>query len=127
MKQGSIVRAFNTLKTLTTIKGLPFGALCSLYQARKALTGYVEAQEQAELEVIRELGTVDEKGVITYNDPGTGAKELAKKLREIAETEIDPCIKPVTVKITQETADKLGLDGDILNTLDGFVTFELTE
>lgn len=126
MKQGNIVRAFNTLKTLTTIKGLPFGTLCSLYQARKALTGYVEAQEQAELEVIRELGTVDEKGVITYNAPD-GAKELAKKLREIAETEIDPCIKPVNVKITQETADKLGLDGDILNTLDGFVTFELME
>ena len=127
MKQGQIVKAFTTLKTLTAVKGLPFGTLSGLYQARRALSGHVEAQQEKEMEIIRELGEVQQDGTIKFNDPEEGPKEMNRRFLEIVGTEIDAKIEPVTVRINQAAADKLGLDGEILGALDGFVNFELNE
>ena len=127
MKQAKISLAYQALARLGNVKGLPFAVMSSLYQARKALTGYWEAQEQAENRAIRELAAIGADGTLLYYDEEKGPSELKKRLNEILEAEIKMDKSPIQIAVTQETVDKLGLDPNTIATLDGFVLFTLAE
>lgn len=115
MKQGNIIAAYKTLAIINRKPGLPFGVIQKLFQKKKELEPFWEMQGEQELVLIEATGqTIDN---YTYTP------ELKKGLHSIEESEVEYSGTPVEIIVTPELEEKLGLTAEMLEHLDGFVTF----
>lgn len=116
MKQEKIFVAYKLLERLNKVPGLPFGICSKLYMLKKNLAPYYEAQQEKQMVLFEAVG-IDENGQVEIT------KELKKSLADILKTEVDCEVQPVKIELTQDMADKLGLTGEIIEQLEGFVEF----
>ena len=115
MKQGNIIAAYKTLAVLNRKPGLPFGIIQKFFLKKKELEPYWQMQGEQETVLIEATGqTVDDYKL---------TPEIRRGLLDISETDVEYDEQPVEITITEELSEKLGLTAEILEHLDGFVTF----
>ena len=117
MKQGRITAAYKTLAKLNKIPGLPFGLCNRLYLKKHELEPYYNSQAEQEQVILDASG--QEHVDIT--------PEIRKAFYEITETDVEYEENPVEVVLTDELAEKLGVTGEMIETLEGFVKFSEVE
>lgn len=125
MKQAKIAIAHATIEQMYKTKGIPFNVCQKLFRIKKKLEPFVECQNEKELAVIEENSNgVDDKGnFIMTNEQKLTVLKLFKAIRE---TDVEYEEKPEIIDITDELAEKLGITGETLNNLDGFIDFRFS-
>lgn len=116
MKQGKILKAYKTLAELNQIQGLPFSICCDLFMAKKNLEPYYELQLQKENVLIEASGQSLDNYKLT--------PEFKKAVYDIYESDVGYDTPPVEIVINDDIALKLGMSADLIERLDGFVTFK---
>ena len=116
MKQEKIYVAYKLLERLNRIPGLPFSVCSKLYTVKKKLAPFYEAQVEKE-QVLFEAAGIDENGQVLIT------KELKKSIADIMKTDVDFTPKTVTIQLTPDITEKLGLTGEIIEHLENFVDF----
>ena len=125
MKQGKINVAFRVLCDLYRIKGLPFGLSSMLFNQKRNLQPFVEHYNEAEAEVLEKWDAITPAGTVRTDMPMADVAKINKELDEIRATDVECNVKPITVVLTDELTEKLGITGEIIEQLDGFVVFEM--
>ena len=115
MKQGKIIAAYYELLKLNRIPGLPFAVCNRLYLLKSKLQPYFDSQLEQENVILEAHGQTSEHCEIT--------PEISKEFKAISESEVDYDFKPVEIVVTDGLAEKMGLTGEIIGNLDGFVIF----
>ena len=124
MKQGRIVSAYKTLTALYKVKGIPFGISCVLYNVKQRLEPYVECQDEQEIAMAEEISDgMNPDG--TYKMDSVQRQEFFRRLDEIMNTEVEYDHKPVRIQLNEELVQILGITGEIVEVLDGFVIIEV--
>ena len=125
MKQGKINVAFRVLCDLYRIKGLPFGLSSMLFNMKRRLQPYVEHYNETEAEVLEKWDALTPTGMVRTDMAAADVAKINKELDEIRSTEVEYDAKPITITLTDELTEKLGITGEIIEQLDGFVVFEM--
>lgn len=124
MKQGRIVIAFNLLMKLYKIEGASFGTSSVLFNTKRRLQPYVEHQAEQE-------SLLAEKYSDGQNADGTLKMEQDQQaqffadLKKIQETEVDFEYKPVRLVLDDHEFKLLGLNGEKMEALEGFMDIEV--
>jgi len=63
----------------------------------------------------------------TYPMDQAQQAEFMRRLAEIQKTEVAYDLPPAKIKVTRKLVDLLGITGEVMDVLDGFVVFELEE
>ena len=116
MKQGKIVAAYKTLMRLNKVPGLPFSLCNKLFMKKRELEPYFQSQREQENVLIEASGQKPDEGYDL-------TPEIKREIRKIAETDVDYEVNPVEISLTDEQCEKLGLTGEIMEILDGFIKF----
>lgn len=125
MKQGKITSAFNTLTKMYRTKGLPFGISSILFNMKRQLEPYRDHQAEQE-ELLAEKysgGEMDENG--GYKMDGVARTLFAKDLIAMQNTEVECDVKPVTIDLNDELCEKMGITGETIDMLEGFIEFKM--
>ena len=118
MKQIMISKAYKAIVQMYRNKGVPFGICNQLFMLKKKLEPYYELQGEKESEILKENGWENEMiGRVPYTP------EILKAFKEIHEAEVEYDGEPVEIRITEAIAEKLGITGEIIDMVDGFITF----
>ena len=117
MRQGKITAAFNTLLRLYRTPGLRFSTSSKLYLLKRKLEPYYEAQAEKQRVILESSGQTPTDGQYEKTP------EIMKAFSDILATEIDWTDAPEEIPITEEEAQAMGITGETLDRLDGFVTF----
>ena len=123
MKQGRIVVAWTEIGILYKTKGVPFGISSQLFTLKRKLQPFVEHQQEQEIAALEEIGAVNTD--MTVNVTDENCKQINDIMREIRETEVEYNEEPTTIKLTDAICEKLGVSGETIDKLDGFVVFEM--
>ena len=115
MEQGKIIAAYKTLAALNRKPGLPFSVVQKLFQKKKELEPFYQMQTEQEIVIIEASGQTLDDYKIT--------PELKKELFVLSKSDVIYDGKPVDITVTGDIAEKLGLTAEMLEYLDGFVTF----
>ena len=116
MRQEKIMLAYKQLEKLNKIPGLPFGVCSKLYMVKKSIAPFIEAQKEKE-QVLFEAAGIDDNGNVQ------NTRELRAALADILKTEVDCDIQPIQIQITPDITEKVGMTGEIIEHLEGFVEF----
>jgi len=126
MKQGKITAAYNMIKELYRIKGAPFEIYVTLFQLKRDLQMYIECQGEQEEQIAIEIsGGMIADG--TYPMDQAQQAEFMRKLQEIQKTEVKFDMKPVKIELTPDLAKLLGITGEVMDILYGFVDFVMKQ
>ena len=124
MKQGKIVNAFKLLTKLYKIEGVPFGVSSILYNTKNRLQPYVDHQAEQEERMAEEISDgLNPDGSYKMNEEQK--ERFFKELDEIQKTEVAFDLKPVRLQLTNEQVMLLGITGEKLEALDGFMIIEV--
>lgn len=124
MKQGRITIAFKAVCDLYVVKGLPFWLSSNLFTMKRRLQPYVEHQQEQEHEI---LEACDGLNQMTGEPVVTRENEtfIASKFRDIRETEVEYDHPVMEIKLTDELVEKMGICGQTIDELDGFILFKV--
>lgn len=118
MKQNRISKAYKAIVQMYKRTGVPFGICNQLFMLKKKLEPYYELQGEKESEILKAHGWENEMiGRVPYTP------EILKEFKEIQEAEVEYEGEPVEIRITEAIAEKLGITGEIIDMVDGFITF----
>lgn len=118
MKQVKISNAYKATVKMYRMPGVPFSICNQLFMLKKKLEPYYELQGEKEEQILKENGWDDEMiGKIPFT------KEILKAFKEIHEAEVEWKEEPVTIIINDEIGTRLGITGEIIDQLDGFIQF----
>lgn len=123
MKQGKINVAFRVLCDLYRIKGLPFGLSSMLFNMKRRLQPFVEHYNDAEAEVLEKWNAMTPAGTVRTDMPMAEVAQINKELDDIRTTNVEYDVNPITVVLNADLTEKLGITGEIIEQLDGFVNF----
>lgn len=124
MKQGRIVIAFNLLMKMYKIEGASFGTSSVLFNTKRRLQPYVEHQAEQE-------SLLAEKYSDGQNADGTLKMEQDQQaqffadLKKIQETEVNFEYKPARLVLDDHEFKLLGLNGEKMEVLEGFMDIEV--
>ena len=111
MKQRRITAAYQAVTQLYKIEGLPFVISMDLFLLKKKLAPYVE------LEAEKERALFDSNsGILTA--------EMRQEITKILEADVEWKEEPLLFKLGYDLLQKMNITGELLDKLDGFVTFE---
>ena len=111
MKQVKISNAYKATVKMYRMTGVPFSICNQLFMLKKKLEPYYELQREKEEQILKEAGWDDEMiGKIPFT-------------KEIHEAEVEWKEEPVTIIINDEICTRLGITGEIIDQLDGFIQF----
>ena len=126
MRQGTITAAYNKIRELYRIKGVPFQISVELLRIKRELQLFVDCQGEQEEQIAVEIsGGMIADG--TYPMDQAQQAEFMRRLAEIQKTEVAYDLPPAKIKVTRKLVDLLGITGEVMDVLDGFVVFELEE
>ena len=126
MKQGRITAAYSMIMQLYRVKGVPFQISVDLLRKKRELQVFVDCQAEQEEKMAEEIaGGVNEDG--SY--PMDQAKQaiFRRELAKIQEEDVNYDLEPITIKLTPELVERMGICGEVMDVLDGFVIFEMKE
>lgn len=124
MKQGRIVIAFNLLMKLYRIEGASFGTSSVLFNTKRRLQPFVEHQAEQESLLAEKYGD-------GQNDDGSLKMTQENQalffadLKKIQETEVDYDYNPVRLILDDHEFKLLGLNGEKMEALEGFMDIEV--
>ena len=124
MKQGKIVIAYNLLVKLYKIEGASFGVSSVLFNVKRRLEPYVEHQAEQETRLAEKYNDGANPDGSLKMEPEKQAKFFAD-LKKIQETEVDFDYKPAHLILDDKEFKLLGLNGEKLEILDGFMDIEV--
>lgn len=122
MKQGKITQAYKTVFDLYRVKGLPFSLSSRLFTLKRKLQPYVEHQQEQEMELLESWKALNPDG--TLNVTSENVNQVNAGLQEIQTAEVEWNEQPVTILLTDELTEKLGITGEIIENVDGFIVFK---
>lgn len=125
MKQGNITTAFKAVCNLYKVKGLPFSLSSRLFTLKRKLQPFVECQQEQEMELLERWNALNPDG--TLNVTSENVHQVNAGLNEIQTADVDWTEPPIKITLTDDLAEKLGITGEILEKLEGFVDFEEME
>ena len=114
MKQARITIAYNTLIKLYRTPGIPFPVSCQLFMMKKNLQPFYDLQAEKQEAIIEAHG---------QGDSGELTAEIRKEFAEIVTAEVDYDKPPVDIHVNDALAEKLGITGETIDQLDGFINF----
>ena len=117
MKQKRINIAYKTLLKLYKTEGIPFTVSCTLFMLKKKLQPYYDLEAEKEDEILKREGAIDDSGVINMNNA------VRKAFTEILDSEVEYDEAPVDIRINEDMAAKLGVTGELIDQMDGFINF----
>lgn len=123
MRQGKINVAFRVLCDLYRVKGLPFSLSSMLFNQKRNLQPFVEHYNEAEAEVLEKWDAITPAGTVRTDMPMAEVAKINKELDEIRATDVEYDVTPITIVLNDELTEKLGVTGEIIEQLDGFVNF----
>lgn len=123
MRQGKINVAFGKLCDLYRIKGLPYTLSRDLFMTKRKLQPYVEHYNEAEAELLESRDALTPTGMVRTDMPMAEVAKINKELNDMRQTEVEWKEEPLTIRLTDELTEKLGITGEIIEQLDGFVNF----
>ena len=115
MKQGRIAMAYKTIISLYKKPGLPFRICNQLFMLKKVLEPFYEFQADMEGKVIEESGQEINRFEMT--------PEIRKAFEQIQAEEVEIEIEPLEIPLTDDLAEKMGITGEMIDQLDGFIKF----
>ena len=127
MTQGKINVAFSKLCELYRIKGLPFSLSSRLFNMKKRLEPFVEHYTEQEHNLLADRNALNADGTIRQDMPQDEVIAINMELFDMRATEVEWNGEPLTIQLTDELADKLGVTGELMEQLDGIVTVEGVE
>lgn len=127
MTQGKINVAFSKICELYRIKGLPFSLSSRLFNMKKRLEPFVEHYTEQEHNLLADRNALNADGTIRQDVPQDEVIAINMELFDMRATEVEWKGEPLTIQLTDELADKLGVTGELMEQLDGIVTFEGVE
>lgn len=113
---GRITLAVKTLVKLGKREGVSFPVASRLFMLKKKLMPYYEMQAEQENVILEASGAVNENGEIDM----TNIRSAFAKLQC---SQVDYDEPPIQIELTADDYEKLGLTGEIMDILDGFVEF----
>lgn len=125
MTQGEITVAFKTVSELYKAKGVPYMVSKRLYDLKRRLQPHFEFQREKELDLLEEWDAINPDGTLRITSENVN--QINAKLNEIQNMEVDWQEPPVSILLNDDLAEKLGITGEILEKLEGFVDFEEME
>lgn len=125
MTQGKITVAFKTVSELYKVKGVPYIVSKRLYDLKRKLQPHFEFQKEKELDLLEEWDAINPDGTLRITSENVN--QINAKLAEIQNMEVDWQEPPVSILLNDDLAEKLGITGEILENLEGFVNFEEME
>ena len=127
MTQGKINVAFNIVCNLYRIKGLQYTLSRDLFMLKKRLEPFVEHYTEQEHNLLADRNALNPDGTIRQDMPQDEVIAINMKLFDMRATEVEWKEEPLMIRLTNELADKLGVTGELMEQLDGIVTFEGVE
>ena len=121
MKQGKINVAFREICNLYKIKGLPYTLSRNLFFLKRDIQPYVEHYNEAEEEVLEKWDAITSAGTVRTDMPMADVAKINKELDEIRATDVEYDVTPITIVLNDELTEKLGVTGELMEQLDGFV------
>ena len=112
MKQARITIAYNTLIQLYRTSGIPFPVSCQLFMKKKELQPFYDLQAEKQNAILE-----------AHGDTGEMTPGIRKEFAEIIAADVDYDGKPIDICVNDDLAAKLGITGEIIDKLDGFVNF----
>ena len=118
MKQNRISKCYKAIVMMYKRTGVPFGICVQLFQLKKKLEPYYELQGEKEKEILKTHGWEEEMiGRVPYTP------EILKAFKEIQDAEVEYDGEPMEIRITEDIAEKLGITGEVIDMVDGFIRF----
>ena len=127
MTQGKINVAFTIVCNLYRIKGLQYMLSRDLFLLKKKLEPFVEHYTEQEHNLLVDRDALNPDGTIRQDMPQDEVIDINMELFDMRATEVEWNEEPLTIQLTDELADKLGVTGELMEQLDGIVTFEGVE
>lgn len=127
MTQGKINVAFNIVCNLYRIKGLQYTLSRDLFMLKKRLEPFVEHYTEQEHNLLADRNALNADGTIRQDMPQDEVIAINMELFDMRATEVEWKEEPLMIRLTNELADKLGVTGELMEQLDGIVTFEGVE
>ena len=126
MKQGRITAAQAAIMQLYRFKGIPFQISVDLLKMKRDLQVYVDCQAEQEEQMALEIsGGMNEDG--SYPMDQAQQAKFRKELAKIQEEEVNYDLEPITIRLTPDLVERMGISGEVMDILDGFVIFEMNE
>lgn len=126
MRQGSITAAYKTIMNLYRFKGIPFQISVDLLKRKRELQVYVDCQTEQEERVAAEIaGGINEDG--SYPMDEEKQARFRRELAKIQEVDVNYDLPTITIKLTPKLVEVMGISGEIMDVLDGFISFEMEE
>lgn len=126
MKQGRITAAYSMIMQLYRVRGIPFQISVDLLRKKRELQVFVDCQAEQEEKMAEEIaGGINEDG--SY--PMDQAKQaiFRRELAKIQEVDVNYDLEPITIKLTPKLVEVMGISGEIMDVMDGFISFEMEE
>ena len=127
MTQAKINTAFVKVCELYRIKGLPFIVSRGLFMLKGKLEPFVAHYSEQEHNLLADRNALNPDGTIRQDVPQDEVIAINMELFDMRATEVEWKGEPLTIQLTDELADKLGVTGELMEQLDGIVTFEEVE
>lgn len=122
MKQGKITQAYKAVCNLYKVKGLPFSLSSRLFQLKRKLQPFVECQQEQEMELLERWDAVNPDGTLKVSTENVN--QVNAGLHEIQTAEVEWDEPPVKITLTDDLAEKMGITGEVIEQVDGFIEFE---
>ncbi len=122
MKQGKITQAYKTVCGLYKAKGLPFSLSSRLFTLKRKLQPFVEHQREQEIELLESWKALNPDN--TLNITTENVNQVNAGMSEIANADVEWNEQPVIILLTDELTEKLGITGEIIENVDGFIEFK---
>ena len=127
MRQGKINVAFGVICNLYKIKGLKYSLSNKLFQMKRELQPFIEHYHEKEVEILEEWDALTPGGAVRTDMPVEDVTKINAALDAIRAADVDYDIEPITIKLTDKLTDLLGITGEVIEQLDGFVRFEMED
>lgn len=122
MMQGKITQAYKTVCNLYKAKGLPFSLSSRLFQLKRRLQPYVEHQKEQEIALLESWDAINPDGTLRITTENVN--QVNAGMNEIASAEVEWNEQPVVICLTDELTEKLGITGEIIEDMEGFIVFK---
>lgn len=122
IKLEQAVRAAKVVERLNTVRMKNTGTARKIFSLKKLLEPNFEFYAEEEVKLIKELGgTVNDDGVVLFQDQQAGMKKLAEGRKALFETEVDV---PIDTPIIFRDAEGVQVSGEEIGLLDGLADFK---
>lgn len=122
MKQAKFRTALRCIEGLYDTKGLPFAISKKLFMLKREIQPHVIHEDEQRVEVLKEWNALNPDG--SLNITTENINQINAAYADIANTEVE-WGDPVTIILTDDLTEKMGITGKTMEDMEGFISFEM--